>query len=142
VPNPAGITSADALCAAEAKRAHLSGRFLALLGTSTAAASSRFDLSGAPWQRVDGALLADTADGLFTTAWQRNFIDREADGSFTPFVRVWGGDPTTATDRCGGWTATAGTTEEGQAWLTGPSLFVATAVQCADVAHHLLCLQE
>jgi len=53
IPN-GGIAGADAACAAEANQAGLNGTFLALLGTTTKRAADRFDLTGAPWYRVDG----------------------------------------------------------------------------------------
>jgi hypothetical protein len=56
----AGIAPADALCALEAGLAGLSGTFLALLGTTSASAISRFDLEGPTWVRLDGVALADS----------------------------------------------------------------------------------
>jgi hypothetical protein len=61
VAQPTGIAAADALCAQEASLAGIRGSFLALLSTSTAPASSRFDLGGSPWVRLDGLPLAATA---------------------------------------------------------------------------------
>jgi hypothetical protein len=53
-----GLTTADNLCSSEAALARLPGTYLAALATTTAAWSSRFDLSGANWVRLDGVPLA------------------------------------------------------------------------------------
>lgn len=62
-----GLAGADELCASEATTNDLPGSFRALLSTSTASAASRFDLTGAPWVRMDGVAwterAADLADG-------------------------------------------------------------------------------
>lgn len=60
----AGLAAFDETCAAEAEGAGLSGRFLALVATSTQSALSRFDTSGAPWVNMFGVPLADTAAAL------------------------------------------------------------------------------
>ncbi len=57
-----GLLAADAFCQAAAATAGLANatHFLAALSTTTASAASRFNLSGAPWVRTDGVLVATT----------------------------------------------------------------------------------
>src|SRR5436190_591044 len=63
-----GLQAADALCAAEAASGKLSGRFTALLGTSTAAASSRFPtFDSTTWVRPDGVRLNARGERLGST---------------------------------------------------------------------------
>src|SRR5262249_24823251 len=58
-----GAAAADAHCQNEAQTASLSGSYRALLATTTASATdaSRFDLTGAPWVRLDGTPWVATA---------------------------------------------------------------------------------
>jgi hypothetical protein len=60
----AGIPSADQICATEARMASKAGTFLALLASTTATATSRFDLAGQPWVRADGVLVVEKAGDL------------------------------------------------------------------------------
>src|SRR5205085_5550761 len=60
----AGIPAADALCAAEARSAGLSGSFKALLASNGKSAASRFNLRGPPWVRVDGVAVVNGAADL------------------------------------------------------------------------------
>jgi hypothetical protein len=92
-PNAAGIPSADALCMANARDAKLTDTFLAYLPSSTGGASSRFSRAGAPWRRVDGPLLAATANDLFEAPLHANFLDRAADGTVVNTESIWSGPP-------------------------------------------------
>ena len=58
-----GVAAADTFCQTAAQSAGLAnpGNFRAALATSTASIASRFNLSGAPWVRVDGVLVASSA---------------------------------------------------------------------------------
>lgn len=64
-----GIADADSICSSEG--AVLGGSFKALIGTSTASAVSRFDLTGEPWVRVDGI------------PWVRDPMDLVGDAALT-----------------------------------------------------------
>jgi hypothetical protein len=63
-----GLSGADALCQSEAAVAGLANptHFLAALGTTTASAASRFNLSGLPWVRTDGVLVATTTSNFMS----------------------------------------------------------------------------
>jgi hypothetical protein len=58
-----GLAGADTVCRNVAQAAGLANptKFMAALATTTASIASRFNLSGAPWVRVDGVLVADSA---------------------------------------------------------------------------------
>jgi hypothetical protein len=59
-----GLSAGDAACAKDAAAAKLSGTYLAMMGTSTMTATSRFSLTGSTWSRVDGALLWNYAKDI------------------------------------------------------------------------------
>jgi len=61
-----GLPGADAQCASEAEAHGLGGSYRALLSTSSAAASSRFDTSRARWVRTDGIPVVERAADLFS----------------------------------------------------------------------------
>jgi hypothetical protein len=142
VPNARGIASADEECSSDATRAGLPGSYRAYLPSSLAPAD-RFDRSGPPWIRTDGALLARTASDFFADR-RRNFVDRTAEGTHVPSVSVWGGIPNVAGDVCAAWTARQATTPatSGRTMLTDSRFFQNGVVGCDDVAQHLLCLQR
>ncbi len=78
-----GLTSADSLCQSEAASAALpnASHFLALLATSTASASARFNLSGANWQRPDGVAMASSVAALVSGSLLAG-MTQHADGSY------------------------------------------------------------
>jgi hypothetical protein len=147
VANPGGIASADALCTEEAQRASLPGTYLALLPQPGVAAMSRFDLSGLPWARSDGMLLAPTPTELFTAPFLTTFLDRTADGTALAIgTLVWSRAPadTTAT-ACTDWTdpATAALAALGDPFSSVASqFFSANSTVCTDANRHVVCLQE
>jgi hypothetical protein len=57
-----GLAAADALCQSSAQSAGLANpaNFKAALATTSASVQSRFNLSGAPWVRTDGVLVASS----------------------------------------------------------------------------------
>jgi hypothetical protein len=141
LPNAGGVSSADATCTAEARIAGLPGTYRAALSTSTTAARDRFDLTRAPWARVDGAVLAATAADLFA-GQLGNFPDRTATGSLASAL-VWGGDPTQPSGPCTGWSSLGGQADLGASWASdGGVFFAGIAGACDQVDHRLLCLQE
>lgn len=76
-----GVDGADALCAADASTAGLTGNFKALLSTSTATGASRFDLDGEPWVLVDGTPIVAQASDLALEDGLLRGINITADGS-------------------------------------------------------------
>jgi hypothetical protein len=144
-----GIGAADALCASEAATASLPGSYLALLPQIGVASASRFDLAGAPWLRLDGALLASTAADLMSAQLLDNFINQSADGShFADSALFWTEldplDPS-ANSACGNWTdATAPTVVYvGNPYATDYMTFFGyTTTTCSDTNIHLLCLEQ
>jgi hypothetical protein len=77
-----GLSGGNLLCQLDASNAGLASpdKFLAVLGTTSAAAMTLFDTSGAPWSRTDGVLLAPTAAGFFTSPSLLAPLDLQADG--------------------------------------------------------------
>jgi hypothetical protein len=64
-----GLAGADALCAADAQIAGLTGTFRALLPTTTVGAMSRFSLTGPNWVRVDGIPIANSTLAFESQEW-------------------------------------------------------------------------
>jgi hypothetical protein len=143
-----GLASADALCQQEAQAAGVPGAFKALLATVGASALSRFDLTGAPWVRVDGVALAPTAAALGSAAYL------DASPGVTPDgVQGFGNDgvwtggaltaPGTTSATCNGWTSTTATGTMGQ--LGNSNLGALTGLfpnTTCDSAAHLICLAQ
>jgi hypothetical protein len=110
-----GIAAADTLCQGEAASAGFSnpGNYGAMLTTTVAATDpSRFDLSGPPWFRLDGAQLVVAAADLASPAGDKLLtpINVEATGAYTSNQLVWTGSGvapgvTTATANCSNWTS-------------------------------------
>jgi hypothetical protein len=65
-----GLADADAVCAYDASRSSLPGTYKAMLGTVGVSAASRFDLTGAPWVRVDGIRWMNSASDLADPSFQ------------------------------------------------------------------------
>jgi cysteine-rich repeat protein len=142
-----GIAAADAHCQSEATGS-LPGTYKALLATTTAGASSRFDLSGAPWVRLDGVAVvesaADLASGVLLAP-----INLGADGSTSYFNHgVWTGasSPATpsasATESCGDWGATSGEGQRGRTNRSNPTWFADNTAACDSTSMLVYCLQE
>jgi len=145
-----GLAAADQLCMAEAQQAGLSGSFKALLATVGASAASRFDSSGQPWVRPDGAAIAPTAAAFFASNYSETSITQSADGQlYFGSYAVWtGGLPTiegTAVTTCNDWTS-AGAANVAVIGLSGftyqRSLFGGAESNCNATWVHLYCLQE
>jgi hypothetical protein len=106
---PSGVAAADAVCQADADQAGVAGSYLAVLSTSILPAASRFDLTGAPWVRADGAELAPTAAQLFTNDFLTTFVNQTATGRVVDQVTWWIDDPlVTDIYNCRDWTSSAG----------------------------------
>ena len=145
-----GIAAADALCASEASSARLPGTYKALLATTAASAASRFNITLAPWGRVDGILLAPTPAALFSSGFWDSALTVHADGTLEPNGFFWGGATSlTATGTtaltCGNWASTSGTGGAGNAGQTSVSgaFTTFTSVPCdGSVTVKLACLQQ
>jgi hypothetical protein len=141
-PNAGGVASADAACSGEATQAGLPGTYLALL-PDAAGAAARFDLTGPPWIRSDGAPLTDTARELVAGQLRRNFLDRTAAGDrVAPATTYWAGDPIAPSTPCAGWTSTVGSARIGEGMFTDGRFFDLGPAACADSIRRLLCLQQ
>jgi hypothetical protein len=112
-----GLSGADTMCQAAASSAGLANptHFLALLSTTTASGSSRFNLNGANWVRPDGVQIAAS-----TTAFMAgNFIAPVAvdeTGAVTGNNSVWTGATMGVThvsgsinESCNDWSSAAST---------------------------------
>jgi hypothetical protein len=111
-PGPGkSLADADALCQSEARAP---GTFLALLSTSTSAATSRLDLSASslPFVRPDGTPIGATAADLNQgQLWVA--LDENADGSYISGEITWSGSSNpgfvgTFQNSCSDWGATTG----------------------------------
>jgi len=109
-----GLLAADTLCKNEATSAGLpnAGNFLAFMASSGASASSRFNLAGANWVRIDGLPVASSITNLLAGQLLAP-PTVHADGSYiVNFDFVWTGapDPSTAgtmATTCNNWTSNA-----------------------------------
>jgi len=139
-----GIGAADVLCGNEASAAGLTGTFSALLATSGASASSRFNLAGAPWVRTDGVQLAATALGFMSGNLDAP-LNVTAVGTYTAGV-VWTGGSLTApqagNQTCGDWTTSGATASVGIAQFTGPNAYSNTAGWGCGVPNLIYCLEQ
>lgn len=144
-----GLAGADALCASDAAAVGLSGSFKALLAADGATAASRFDVEGAPWQRVDGVVLAENAGATFELEFWDAPLHVTADGAgYLTNYGIWGGASgfyvagATATT-CNNWSSTAATGTAGSSGHTETSRILANseAAPCAS-SYRLMCLQE
>jgi hypothetical protein len=145
-----GIADADARCQGDAAAVSLGGSYRALLATATASAASRFDLAGPPWARVDGAILAPTADAVMQlqleTPLDLDVMGHRAGTLY--FGTIWTGasTPTTiglAGETCNSWSDSTntffGTT--GGTWALDGSFFSENATSC-NASQQLYCLQQ
>jgi hypothetical protein len=111
-----GLPSADSLCQSEAASAALpnASHFLALLAASSASAASRFNLSGANWQRPDGVTMATSVSALVSGNILAA-VTQHADGSYIEQKgTVWTGGTNsdlsvagTPGSTCDNWTSSA-----------------------------------
>jgi hypothetical protein len=146
-----GIPSADTLCQTEAAGAGLMGSYRALLATSGASAASRFNTSGSPWGRVDGAMLTATASATFSATFWDTSPAVTADGSqYLGNVAVWGGALSlaaagTMATTCNNWTSSAGMAgiggRSGYSWVQG-FFALDIANSCNATFIRLACFQQ
>jgi trimeric autotransporter adhesin len=141
-----GLAAADSLCQGEATTASLSGTYKALLSTTTASAASRFSTTGAPWVRVDGVALSDTAASFFKPNPLAP-LNQYANGTYVWDQTVWTGntDPLSpGSHTCKDWTSKLGTDagNEGDASYASQVSMFGTYGQSCNNTEHLYCLQQ
>jgi hypothetical protein len=142
---PMSLANADALCQQEGTTL-AAGTYRALLSTTQAAASSRFDLTGRTWVRPDGipwlANANDLRDGQPLTG-----LSIDSLGTYINFSAVWTGavSPSstsiTSAHSCGDWTSSSSTGDEGQPTYTNQFQFTFNTSEPCDPGS-LYCLQD
>lgn len=147
-----GIASADALCQSEAAASQLPGTYKALLATTTTSLVSRFDVTGAPWHRVDGVRLSETAERFFSRPFLDSFLNLTADGAtYYGLINIWTGSNSMTVpgagvnDTCADWVSTGNNGRVGTASATQVAAFLVGSLStttCASVQTKLACLQE
>jgi hypothetical protein len=160
-PGGAGRAVADKLCQDEADASTLAARgtYLALLAGDGQAASTRFDLTGAAWTRVDGVALAARAGDLVDTGVAADdlvlsTLNMHSDGTTqaanaSPWTGASGPDqPGTADTTCGDWQSADGAAGvQGDATIArarsdlAPSYFDDGAAHSCALARPVYCLQ-
>ena len=148
-----GIGSADALCQSEAALSALPGTYKALLATTEASPASRFDTAAAPWRRVDGVRITETAEAMFQAGRFDSFLNLTADGQtyYSSSTFVWSGtgslaEAGAANQTCNDWQPSAG--DRGLGGLVASSelrLFLGSdevSQDCGANVIKLACLQE
>lgn len=106
--NMGGLAGADALCAAEASAAGLSGTYKAWLSDDSTSAASRLTHSSYPYKEVDGTLIANNWDDLVDGGLQAP-INKDATGANSGSINsfVWTGsnpDGSITGTSCTNWT--------------------------------------
>lgn len=124
-----GITSADAVCQAEADAAGKPGTFRALLASPAGFGLER--LGGGRWVRADGVLLLDDGETSFHTTVNVTLAGEYVTG------RAWSGHP--QLDRCQEWMSSS-SSDTGTAVTS--ELAKAGYVATCDSAFRLRCLED
>jgi hypothetical protein len=106
-------------------------------------ASSRFNLTGAPWVRVDGLPIVSTASQLSTMGFLAP-LDRDRTGARISGYAWVGGMAQTPSQTCNDWT-TASSGVLGAVYAltdTAPNGYTALSPQGCSYAGRVDCLQE
>lgn len=150
------LAGADAECQSEAKNASLPGTFLALLATTGATPTSRFDTTGPTWVRPDGVEVFAHATDLATWTLEAPITDDATGfniGSQYPWPWVGAATPTTqgtVDSTCADWSyAVTAFAVKGLSAAAGymgnvsgkPGIWDTTSTQCA-VSGDLYCLES
>jgi hypothetical protein len=147
-----GLSGADAICTGEAGAAHLPNAqsFKAMLATGTATAASRFDLTKAPWVRVDGVPLVShaadlTGDGPLVAALSQNAVGTYVTSYFVVYTGAAApGVIESATTTCQDWSSNASTDA---AWIgeptnSGSTWFGRVSGQPCSLAANVYCFEN
>jgi hypothetical protein len=148
-----GVTAADTLCQSEATMIGLKGTYKALLSTHSASALSRFDLSLAPWVRLDGVPWVknaqDLARGSFLTS-----LNVDSGGGYDALLGsgAWTGSNNDITQtlgaNCNDWTSNSSAlngiagdfdSSSTRFWDAGATFII---MNCDSPVARLYCLQE
>lgn len=136
-----GIAGADAICAARASAAGLTGSYVAFLADATTTAVSRLGGSRG-WVRLDGAPVADAPTALATGAII--FPPRlDEFGTDLGNVVVWTGSNWGATvaDRCLDWTSNQAVDDGGTTRAQYASSVASSSKRACSLQHHLMCME-
>lgn len=140
-----GRAAADALCAADAADAELSGTYVALLPTSTESALDRLTQPSRPWVRPDGAVVANATSALLIGPL-RAAITEQADGKHVGGAALFGADDLgqKATLHCDDWknpNAAVPAVIHGTAGHTDERWYAAVTAACSESAR-VLCVEQ
>ena len=144
-----GIAAADAACSNDASTAGFIGTFRALLASNGASAISRFNIERGAWSRVDGAVLATSAQA-FAAGDVLTSLNVTASGAYnaTLLQVVWtGGRPSedgTNTTTCETWTVAGPsmTGVPGYALSSGSDAFDQGQLFACGTGNGLYCLED
>ena len=141
-----GVAGADAACQGEATSSGLSGTYRALLASTGSSPISRFQTGGAPWARVDGVLLAESAEA-FAVGQFLAPLEVTA-GGMRPlpgmFATTGAASPSTAGDdttTCQAWTRASSTTTRAIASTNSVEVFSTQTTNCVNPSQ-LYCLEQ
>jgi hypothetical protein len=143
-PAAGGLASADALCNSEASLAGIGSSYRALLATTANNMSSRLDLTGAPWVRLDGVALADTPLAFISNQIRTTLNVTSTKSYVMTTVFTGATDPTMiAPDgfkTCGDWTGSAANALIGAANRTDAMFYISGGASCSP--QPIYCLEE
>jgi hypothetical protein len=129
-----GRPAADAVCAADASAAGLTGSFLALLTTSTEDRLARISGGGASvYQRVDGITI-----GALNANAVQTFANMNAKAIFVANDYAWLGD---TNQNCNDWTTTTGSGFVGIPFFANSSAFGSGPTNC-NQAQSIYCVEQ
>jgi hypothetical protein len=135
-----GLATADTLCQNDATSAGLTGtNFRALLSTSVAATDpSRFDVTGSPWYRLDGAQIVATAGDLAAADGSKlmTSVNLDAAGAYQS-GGVWTGSDTapaatTGITNCTNWSSAAAGVQGWMGYTSTVGLYLTKALYWAN----------
>lgn len=138
-----GLTGADDKCQREAIAAKLPGLYRAWLSDTTEGPATRFNKLSVPYQRVDGANVAnnwtDLVDGTLIAGINKTATNVTISGD------TWTNTSTNGTpagsSNCMGWTAATGTSVPGSINQTNSTWTSKAATGCSN-AKRLYCFQQ
>ncbi|MBI2020275.1 prepilin-type N-terminal cleavage/methylation domain-containing protein [Candidatus Daviesbacteria bacterium] len=150
--NLGGLAGADTTCNTRASSEGLGGTWVAWLSTTTVAASSRVNQTGAPYELVNGTDIADDWTDLTTLHDGTNYLKAAIninESGTTVTANVWtnttvtGGIPATSAD-CSGWTSpdSAVTGKGGTTTSTTATWTAAGSTPTCNNSYRLYCFEQ